>query len=83
MVKRAAFVLDGIHNASNIETLLRKNRYSQLGQTVALVLALASEMEAHFDFGLRQQAQYVWAVASPAIFVVEELYRKRYRELLG
>jgi hypothetical protein len=84
MVKRAGFLVDEVHQqASNIELLLKKNRYAQLGQTVALVLALASEIEAHFTFGLREQAKYVWAVASPAIFVVEELYRKRYHELLS
>jgi hypothetical protein len=83
MAKRAAFVLDEIHRSSNIDLLLKKNRYAQLGQTVAFVLALASEIEAHFQFGLKEQAKYVWAVASPSIFVVEELYRKRYQNLLA
>jgi hypothetical protein len=83
MAKRAGFVLDTVHRAPNIEALLKKNRNAQMGQTVALVLALASEIEVHFRFGLSDQSQYVWGVASPFIFVVEEFYKKRYRELLS
>jgi hypothetical protein len=83
MAKRGAFVLDAIHSSTNIALLLKKYRYAQMGQTVALVLALASEIEAHFGFGLKEQAKYVWGVASPNIFVVEELYRKRYQNLLA
>lgn len=83
MMKRAGFVLDATPDSPNIDSLHRKNRYAQLGQTVAFVLALASEIEAHFQFGLKEQAKYVWAVASPSIFVVEELYLKRYQDLLA
>jgi hypothetical protein len=58
-------------------------RYAQMGQAVALVLALASEIEAHFNFGLREDALSIWKLAAPAIVVVNEVYEKRYRVLLG
>lgn len=82
MVKRAAFLLDGIRETPTMEESLKKNRLAHIGQTVGLVLSLASEIEAHFAFGLRQQALFVWNVASPAIEVVNELHDKRYRALL-
>ncbi len=69
-------------NDPETEALLKRNKYGHIGQKVALVLALASEIEAHFNFGLRQEALFVWGVAVPNIVVVEEMYRKRYRELL-
>jgi hypothetical protein len=82
LVKRAGFLVDEIRNAPETEALLRKNRYAHVGQTVGLVLSLASEIEVHFNFGLRQDVLFVWGVAAPYIVVVEEMYRKRYRELL-
>lgn len=75
--------LDEYENDPNRAESLRKNRYANLGQSVGLVLALASEIEAHFSFGLRREALYVWGVARPVIAVVEEMYEKRYMELLG
>ncbi|SRR5712692_2803115 len=82
LVKRAGFLLEEIRNAPETEASLKRNRYAHVGQTVALVLSLASEIEAHFNYGLRQDALFVWGVAVPNIVVVEEMYRKRYRELL-
>jgi hypothetical protein len=83
MVKRTSFLLDEIKNMPSTEAQVKKYRYYQIGQAVAFVLAVASEIEAHFDFGLRQDALYVWGVAASSIVVVDEVYRKRYRELLG
>jgi hypothetical protein len=82
LVKRAGFLLDETRDAPETEALLKRNRYAHIGQTVALVLSLASEIETHFNFGLRQNALFVWGAAVPNIVVVEEMYRKRYRELL-
>lgn len=82
LAKRGPIYLDEVLSDPTREEKLKKNKYAQLGQSVALVLALASEVEAHFNFGLRQQAQYVWGLAVPAIVVVEEMYRKRYSTLL-
>lgn len=83
MAKRAPIYLDEVQGDPDRPEKLKKNRYAQLGQSVGLVLALASEVEAHFNFGLRQQALYVWGLAAPAIGVAEEMYNKRYQNLFG
>jgi hypothetical protein len=82
MIKRAGFVLDEIQNRPETDAQLKKQRYAHIGQTVAFTLSIASEIEAHFDFGLRTDALYIWGVAAPSIVAVEEMYQKRYRELL-
>jgi hypothetical protein len=82
LVKRGAFFLDEIRNIPATDDQIRKYRYSQIGQAVALVLALASEIEMHFNFGLRQDALFIWTLAASVIVVVNEVYEKRYRGLL-
>lgn len=83
LAKRGPIYLDEVLNDPQRPEKLKKNKYAQLGQSVVLVLGLTSEIEAHFNFGRRQQAQYVWGFAAPAIVVVEEMYEKRYRDLLS
>jgi hypothetical protein len=81
--KRGVFLLDEVRHLPDIDSQIKKYTYAQIGQAVALVLALASEIEAHFNFGLRQDALFVWNVAAPVIVIVDEMYQKRYRTLLG
>jgi hypothetical protein len=83
MVKRGAFLLDEIRSSTNTGEVINKYRYYQFAQSVALVLALASEIEVHFEFGLRTDLQYIWAIATPVFEVVKEMHRKRYRDLLA
>jgi hypothetical protein len=83
MSKRGAFLLDEIRSLPGTEAQIRKYRYSHMGQAVALVLALASEIEAHFNFGLQQDVLFVWNIAAPVIVLVKELYEKRYRVLFA
>jgi hypothetical protein len=80
--KRGAFLLDEIRSLPGTDSQIKKYRYSQIGQAVALVLALVSEIEAHFNFGLRQDALFVWNLAAQVIVLVKEMYEKRYRTLL-
>ena len=82
MIKRGTFLLDEIRNIPETAAEVKRYRYAQIGQSVALVLALASEIELHFNFGLRQELLFVWNVAAPMIVVVNEVYEKRYRGLL-
>jgi hypothetical protein len=82
MIKRTGFLLDEIHALPATEFPMKKYRYFQVAQTVLFALAIVSEVEAHFSFGLRQQCLFVWGVAAPVIVIAEEMYRKRYRELL-
>jgi hypothetical protein len=83
LVKRAPIFLDGMDKDPRHAEQLERNRYASLGQSVGLVLALASEIEAHFNFGLRQQARFIWGLATPYIEVVKEMYQKRYEALLA
>lgn len=82
LAKRAGYFLYDSSNEVERERHLRNYKYAQVGQTVALVLALTSELEAHFHFGLRERALYVWGLVAPVIVVAQELYDKRYSELL-
>lgn len=83
LMKRAGALINDYRKSPETEGNLRRYKNSQVGQTVALVLALASEMEAHFNFGLRERLQYVWGVVTPYIVVTKELYERRYASLLG
>jgi hypothetical protein len=82
-MKRAGALINDYRKNPQSEENLRKYKKSQVGQTVALILALASELEAYFSFGLRERAQYVWGVVTPTIVVAKELYEKRYASLFG
>lgn len=82
MVKRAGYLIDEIQSMPDVESTIDKYRHTQISEAFTLVLAIASEIEAHFDFGLKEQARNVWNLAAPVIAVTEEVYQKRYRELL-
>ena len=81
LMKRASVLILGRHDPER-ERALRVNKYSWCGQTIALMLALASELEAYFGFGLRERLSYIWGLTVPVIVVANELYDKRYAALL-
>lgn len=81
MVKRTGFLLDEVQGLPSTADEVKKYRYYQIAQAVAFVLALSSEIEVHFKFGLRQDALFVWGVARPIMRVVDEMYSKRYADL--
>lgn len=83
IAKRAGFLLDEFRQIPGTEATLTKFRRSQIGQAVALVLALVSEVESHFNFGLRQQIVFVWNLAASTFAIVDEMFQKRYRDLLA
>ncbi len=83
LIKRAGGLINDYRRNPESETELRRYKNSKVGETIALVLALASEIEAYLNFGLREKAQYVWGVVSPYIVVAKELHEKRYASLLG
>jgi hypothetical protein len=58
-------------------------RGMMVGRTLALVLGLASELEAFFDFGMHQQFCYLWAFLGAHIPQCRELFDKRYGNLIG
>jgi len=83
LTKRAGALVNDYRKNPETEANLRRYRNSQVGQTVALILALASELEAYFNFGLRERVQYLWGVVTPYIVVTKELFDQRYAALFG
>jgi hypothetical protein len=81
MMKRSSPLLHA-RNSDERKATLNRNRYTAIGQAVTLTLGLASEVEAYFHFGLRTQLRYLWGVTTPVIVVAQEMYEKRYVELL-
>jgi hypothetical protein len=82
LMKRASVLLYDRHDPER-EKILKRNTYAWLGQTITLMLALASEAESYFEFGLRERLRYVWGLTAPVIVVAKEVYDKRYAALLG
>ena len=83
LMKRAGALINDYRRNPRTEENLKRYRNSQVGQTLSLILALGSELETHFGFGLRERAQYVWVLMAPYIVVAKELFEKRYAASLG
>jgi hypothetical protein len=83
LMKRGGFLLHYDRHNPEIEAEVQKFKHAQIGVTLTLVLALASEVEAQLHFGLADRARYVWAILIDAIPLSKELYDKRYSELLA
>jgi hypothetical protein len=83
MIKRLGFLLDEVKEIEDTEATLRKYRNFQVATTVVLALAIATEIEVHFGYGLRQDCIFAWTVANKMFVIAEEMFRKRYRELLA
>jgi hypothetical protein len=81
LMKRASPLIRE-RNDPERERALAKNKYTWMGQSFALMLAISSEMEAHFHFGLRERINYLWSVTGSAIPVAKEIHERRYAELL-
>jgi hypothetical protein len=82
LMKRATALIRD-RNDPEREAALTKNKYTWLGQSIALILAISSELEAYFHFGLRERINYLWGVAGSAIVVAKEMREHRYAELLS
>jgi hypothetical protein len=82
LAKRAGFLLYKLNDPEK-DRLLLQSRRSLVGQTVTLMLALASEIEIYFEFGLRERLNYVWGLAGPSLEIAKELHEKRYAKLLA
>jgi hypothetical protein len=82
LAKRAGVLLHP-ERAAERDAAFVKSKRANVGQTVALMLALATEIEVYFDFGLRERVNYVWGLATLGLAIAKELYDKRYAELLA
>lgn len=83
LAKRAGALINDYRRNLDTEQALITYRKAQVGQTITLVLSLASELEAYFGFGLAERARYLWGVMTPYITVGKEIFEKRYASLLG
>lgn len=81
MMKRSLALLHA-YNSPEREEMLNKSKRAWIGQTLTLTLALASEVEIHFQFGLRADLMYLWGLMAPVIVIAEEMYQKRYADLM-
>jgi hypothetical protein len=64
------------------EKYLQQFKSMQIGITLPLLLALVSEIELFFRFGLSQRIRYLWTLVGEYSLATKEVYRKRYESLL-
>jgi len=83
LAKRAGGLIHDHRKHPQTEENLKHYKKTQVGATITLMLSLATELEAFFNFGLRDRARYVWGVVTPQIVVGKEVFEKRYASLLG
>jgi hypothetical protein len=82
LAKRAGVLLHGKNDPTR-DSAFAKCRAMLFGQTFALTLALASEIEVYFSFGLREKVKYLWTLGNSTFGITRELYKNRYADLLG
>jgi len=58
-------------------------RTRQVNMTLTLMMALITELELEFRFGLNEKAKYVWAILSEWSTEAKELYQHHYARILG
>lgn len=71
---------DGIRE--RLDQKLQEFRTTQVWTAITLVLALASEIELHFGYGLKQRLLIVWALVNAHNEISQEVYKERYEALL-
>jgi len=66
-----------------IEQELERFRNDQIWISIILILALASEIELHFGFGLDQRLKYIWGLIVNYNDQAKDLYERRYKNPKG
>ena len=82
LMKRAGFLLSDYRRDEGTLTKLQQFKHDQVGTAITLVLALVSEIEAKFRFGLAERAKYLWKIIVDSMPVAQEIHEKRYSQLL-
>jgi hypothetical protein len=85
ILKRCGILVDEAEALTDTETQFDKYRRQQLGIMTVLVLALATEIQNHFQFELHENLDllYIWNIAKSCLGIAAEFYDRRYRNLLG
>jgi hypothetical protein len=65
-----------------LKDLLLNYRAKQIYISVTLMLAIASEIEIHFNFGRNERARYLWGVFSEHSDITKDFWDTRYSTLL-
>jgi hypothetical protein len=71
---------DGIRD--RLDQKLREFRTTQVWTAITLVLSLASEIELHFAYGLKQRLLIIWALLIAHNEISQEVYKERYAAVL-
>jgi len=71
---------DGVDE--RLEFKLQEFRTNQVWTAVTLILSLATEIDSHFDYGLREKLAFYWTLFRAHSETVEEFHDERYGALL-
>ena len=80
LARRSMHFLDKNREQRNRD--LNKFRSDCFTVTIALVLAVLSEIQIELGYDLKERLKYVWGVLNPGFLMVRELYKYRYEKLL-
>ena len=72
---------DGIR--ARLDEKIEEFRTTQMWTAITLVLALISEIEIHFAYGLKQKLMFIWTLVNAHNEISQEVHKERYEELLG
>jgi hypothetical protein len=75
LVRRSAALLP---RTKAEEWQVRKLKSDGVFVTIALLLAMVTELELELGFGLKKRIQYVWGILNPHSGVCKELYERHY-----
>jgi hypothetical protein len=57
---------------------LERYRVKQVFTAIALMLAICSEIEVHFKYGLNQRLRYLWTYMSPSSGIIKDFWETKY-----
>ena len=83
LTMRAAGLIKLARKDEDVEEALSKVKSDQVSTTLTLLLALVSEIDSYFNFGLAERAIYLWTVINAYSLATREVYYKRYNQLLS
>ena len=72
---------DGVDD--RLELKLREFRTNQVWTAVTLILSLVTEIDSHFEYGLKNKLAFYWTLFRAHSETVEEFYAERYGALVN
>ena len=68
---------------AELKNNLEYYRREQIHMMWTLLLSIASEIEAHFNYDLKERAKFIWEILSEYSDIAKDFYNDRYKDLLG